>query len=170
MTGYSSSFVALLFLYIEMWSREGLRAQQSMYNSTPHLFVYQPSSDYDEDDEEDCYEHGSSVSGSNNTEPSDSGYADSSIMSTQQNDVIYCNTREKDAVRRLSQKFNKQQEITSESSSSCSGSDVAVSAPETTQTPTTTADQLTELELLRVETFFRGNRTQVFVGKSLANL
>lgn len=29
---------------------------------------------------------------------------------------------------------------------------------------------LTELELLRVETFFRGNRTQIFVGKSLANL
>jgi hypothetical protein len=30
--------------------------------------------------------------------------------------------------------------------------------------------QLTELELLRVETFFRGNQTQIFVGKSLANL
>ena len=30
--------------------------------------------------------------------------------------------------------------------------------------------QLTELEMLRVETFFRGNQTQVFVGKSLVNL
>ena len=29
---------------------------------------------------------------------------------------------------------------------------------------------LTEIEMMRIETFFRGNQTQVFVGKSLANL
>ena len=29
---------------------------------------------------------------------------------------------------------------------------------------------LTEMEMMRIETFFRGNQTQVFVGKSLANL
>ena len=156
-----------------MWSREGLRSTQSMYSSTPHLFVYQPSSDYDDSvmmSSYDC-DGASSVSGSNNTEPSDSGYADSQ----QSSDVmIYCNNseREKDAVRRLSQKFIvKQQETnnnpttTMSSNSSCSGSDDVADV-----TVSAAPDQLTELELLRVETFFRGNRTQVFVGKSLANL
>ena len=153
-----------------MWSREGLRSTQSMYCSTPHLFVYQPSSDYDDTTMMSSYDcdGGSSVSTASNTEPSsDSGYADSQPSSSDV--VIYCNSeREKDAVRRLSQKFIvKQQETTnssSNSSSSCSGSDVA------DVTVSAAHDQLTELELLRVETFFRGNRTQVFVGKSLANL
>lgn len=161
-----------------MWSREGLKNGSStmmpLYRSTPHLFVYQP-----------CEDDGVGVDtvvmdDDVDTEPSDSGYADSTRSggaassggSATTPEAIYyspmelAQRKEKDAIRRLSLKYGGDgSEVYSNGSSA--GSSSGDSADDH---PTMKSTQLTELELLRVETFFRGNQTQIFVGKSLANL
>lgn len=136
-----------------------------MYRSTPHLFVYQPTEDEEDTDDVD-------------TEPSDSGYADSTRSvggSATTPEAIYyspmdlAQRKEKDAIRRLSLKYGGDggAEVYSNGSSAGSSSGDSADDPHPVVNKTT---QLTELELLRVETFFRGNQTQIFVGKSLANL
>lgn len=134
-----------------MWSREGLKS--SVYRSTPHLFVYQPTLDEDVRNEEE-----------DDDNPSDSGYADStrsagagSAGSETTPEAIYYSTtselKEQEAIRRLSEI-----DCRDKSYSRSKNKPVPGAAP------------LTELEILRVETFFRGHQTQVFVGRSLANL
>lgn len=150
-----------------------------MYRSTPHLFVYQPCED--EDDVGDTGVMDDDVE----TEPSDSGYADSTRSvgagsggSATTPEAIYYSTmelaqrKEKEAIRRLSLKYGGDGgEVYSNGSSSSSGSSsTGDSAVGDDPHPAVKQTQLTELELLRVETFFRGNQTQIFVGKSLANL
>ena len=147
-----------------MWSRDGLKYSStamasagSIYRSTPHLFVYQAN---EEDEEEE-------------TDPSDSGYsgyaesgatsAGSSAIITPE--AIYYETnisssasdqrKERDAIRRLNSKF---------------GDDGGGGGGNSSVSGSGADHRLTELELMRVETFFRGNQTQIFVGKSLANL
>lgn len=162
-----------------MWSRDGLKSGTStmmpMYRSTPHLFVYQPCED--DDDVGDTVVMDDDVE----TEPSDSGYADSTRSvgagsggSATTPEAIYYSTmelaqrKEKEAIRRLSLKYGGDGgEVYSNGSSSGSSSGCD-SADD--RNPAVNPMQLTELELLRVETFFRGNQTQIFVGKSLANL
>lgn len=163
---------------MEMWSRDGLKSGTStmmpMYRSTPHLFVYQPCED--DDDVGDTVVMDDDVE----TEPSDSGYADSTRSvgagsggSATTPEAIYYSTmelaqrKEKEAIRRLSLKYGGDGgEVYSNGSSSGSSSGDSADDPN----PAVNPMQLTELELLRVETFFRGNQTQIFVGKSLANL
>jgi hypothetical protein len=132
--------------------------------------------------------------GGEDTEPSDSGYAASSSGSASATtpEAIYYSTmelstsrKEKDAIRRLS--FIKYAAADGRSSAG-GGADVySTSGSSSDQSSVCDVDglvhpvihqkqqlqqqqMLTELELLRVETFFRGNQTQIFVGKSLANL
>lgn len=161
-----------------MWSRDGLKSGTStmmpMYRSTPHLFVYQPCED--DDDVGDTVVMDDDVE----TEPSDSGYADSTRSvgagsggSATTPEAIYYSTmelaqrKEKEAIRRLSLKYGGDGgEVYSNGSSSGSSSCDSADG----RNPAVNPMQLTELELLRVETFFRGNQTQIFVGKSLANL
>ena len=127
--------------------------------------------------------------GGEDTEPSDSGYAASSSGSATATtpEAIYYSAmelsssrKEKDAIRRLS--FIKY----ADGSSAGGGADVySTSGSSSDRSSVSDVDahpvinqkqqlqqqqMLTELELLRVETFFRGNQTQIFVGKSLANL
>ena len=131
-----------------MWGRSTFKSSVPMYSSTPHLFVYQPC---DEDEVE--------------TEPSDSGYADSmrsggtssSARGGGSPEPIYCSAlemsrrkqaQELDAIERLNQYTHSDDE----------------------QQAANDHMQLTDLEMTRVETFFRGHQTEVFVGKSLASL
>ncbi len=167
-----------------MWSREGLKSGSSttmpmMYRSTPHLFVYQA-------EEEDDVEVGI-MDDDVETEPSDSGYADSTRSvgaassgggSATTPEAIYyspmdlAQRKEKEAIRRLSLKYGGDggnAEVYSNGSSAGSSSS-GDSADDSAHPVVNNKTQLTELELLRVETFFRGNQTQIFVGKSLANL
>lgn len=163
-----------------MWSRDGLKNGSSsamMYRSTPHLFVYQPC----EDDEEATVPDDLDAE---DTEPSDSGYAASSSGSgsAATPEAIYYSTmelsshrKEKDAMRRLSFIKYAATEVYSTGStsgSSSSGGDHSSVTDDPHLVPVVSKGQqmLTELELLRVETFFRGHQTQIFVGKSLANL
>ena len=139
-----------------------MRSTNALYSSTPHLFVYQGTPaghDAADDDDEDVHIPRPDYAGS-------TANSENSSSSIRTPEVIYYSaaelSKEQEAIRRL--KYQAEDHyVSSSSNSSEASSPLAAGRPADDQ-------QLTELELLRVETFFRGNRTQIFVGKSLANL
>jgi len=137
-----------------MWS------SASHYSSTPHLFVYQPC-----DENIDDVDYGE-------TEPtsSDSGYADSmrsaesASSSSAGPEPIYYSASEFSQCQRSHWGGKETQ------TESSGRHDRKYNGDMQEHKLAGGALHLTEMEMMRIETFFRGNQTQVFVGKSLANL
>jgi len=145
-----------------MWS------SASHYSSTPHLFVYQPS-----DDNIDDVDYGETERTS-----SDSGYADSmrsaesASSSTAGPEPIYYSASELSQYQRNAWNSKETQEESTNRHNGKYNSKYNGKYNEDMQGRKLPEGglHLTEMELMRVETFFRGNQTQVYVGKSLANL
>jgi len=166
-----------------MWSRNGLNRAapavpnaSALYASTPHLFVYQhPDEDYDLPPPPPPESSSSRRSFSSNSSSSNGPITPEAIYYPDER------IKEKEAIRRLSHlKLNSDHQqhhqpddsvcSSNSSETSYSSSGMMMTMPVSGAGSAAGSHMLTELELLRVETFFRGNRTQIFVGKSLANL
>lgn len=168
-----------------MWSRNGLNRgappvpnASALYASTPHLFVYQhpDQEDYDLPPPPPPESSSSRRSFSSNSSSSNGPITPEAIYYPDER------IKEKEAIRRLNhlKLSNSEQNhhLPDDSVCSSNSSETSYSSSGMMMTTLTASGaggaagshMLTELELLRVETFFRGNRTQIFEGKSLANL
>lgn len=164
-----------------MWNPDTFKNAASMYSSTAHLFVYQPCDDDDDSAEAyDCGYGGRPAAGGRMASGTGAGYADSlrsesGTGSESTPEPIYDSTAnflgkhkpklQNDSLR-LSGKYG--------GNYSDDDADVVDGVPSTASSMSSKQQrnnsQLTELELLRMETFFGGQQTRVFVCKSLANL
>ncbi|KAK2716399.1 uncharacterized protein LOC136038048 [Artemia franciscana] len=124
----------------------GVQKTFSQYASTPHLFVYQPT-DVDTDDIESGYGAGSS-SGHSTTTP----------------ELIYSSSVE------CNQNRNVIRRVSASSIKNIANSMRNLSVYKDAKDEGIETGFVTERELMRVETFFRGNKTDVCVCKTLANL